>query len=68
MGEQREAQPCGADETIFADRRLGRERREQALPMPRRFCRRRSERRVQIDEDRPWWLQVDYRVTYPYPF
>ena len=51
----------GKDRTIFGDRRSGRDRRRQNLPMPAGLDRRKNNsRRNRSFSAQPWWLKIDY--------
>ena len=46
--------------TIFSDRRKGRDRRKQNLPMPTGLDRRSNARRSGQFHGQPWWLRTSY--------
>ena len=46
--------------SIFSDRRRGRDRRSQNLPMPSGLDRRRGGRRNRHFDAKPWWLRTNY--------
>lgn len=52
--------PDHKDKTIFGDRRAGRDRRRQNLPMPAGLDRRKGGRRNRAFSAQPWWLRISY--------
>ncbi len=48
--------------SIFSDRRVGADRRDQSLPMPAGLDRRDGCRRSRHFQAQPWWLRIDYAV------
>lgn len=49
-----------ATKSMFSDRRKGRDRRAQNLPMPSGLDRRRDCRRSRSFTTQPWWLRTNY--------
>ncbi|ARN73622.1 hypothetical protein [Oceanicoccus sagamiensis] len=48
--------------SIFSDRRVSADRRDQDLPMPAGLDRRSGCRRSRHFQAQPWWLRIDYAV------
>ena len=48
--------------SIFSDRRVGSDRRDQSLPIPSELDRRTGCRRSRHFQAQPWWLRIDYAV------
>ena len=48
--------------SMFNDRRISTDRRDQSLPMPAGLDRRGGCRRSRQFQAQPWWLRIDYAV------